>query len=361
MRVLGIETSCDETAAAVVDNGRSVLSNVIGAQTELHSPYGGVVPEIASRAHVEALPGIIDRAINDASTPWRSIDAVAVTCGPGLASSLLVGISAAKALAFSLGKRLIAVNHLEAHIHSVFLNGEKENSPPAFPFVALVVSGGHTALVMVKSAGKYSLLGQTVDDAAGEAFDKGASLLGLGYPGGPAIEAQSRGGDPAFVRFPRAKHKTYGQRIPQLNTDLCFSFSGVKTSLMYYLKKNEPKTVSEIKSVAASYQEAIVDALAGPSLKAARQCGRLVVAGGVSINSRLRGKIAEAAPKQGVQVFWAERGYCTDNAAMVAGLAGEGGGSKETAGGDPDVFPNLGIGTPRQAHTARLTNTLPAR
>lgn len=344
MNVLGIETSCDETSAAVVSNGRQVLSNVIFSQAELHGPYGGVVPEIASRSHLETLPGVIDKAVSQSGLKWSDLDAVAVTYGPGLASSLLVGISGAKGLALRLNKPLCAINHLEAHIYSVFLGSDAPRVEDVCPFIALLVSGGHTCLVRVEGIGKYELLGRTVDDAAGEAFDKGANLLGLGYPGGPVIDKMSRGGKVDYVRFPRGRQRKGKNHLGGLNADLCFSFSGLKTALLYYLRDHGPvDTGPELGSIAASYQEAIVDALVERCEKAVQDEAYVSLVGGVSLNSRLRQKLLEFGASNGIKVLLADPGYCADNAAMVAGLAGA---EQGIWGGEAmmlDACPNLAI------------------
>ena len=345
MNVLGIETSCDETSAAVVRDGREVFSNVVFSQVELHGPYGGVVPEIASRSHVESLPGVIGKALKCSALNWGAVDAIAVTYGPGLTSSLLVGIAAAKALALSLNKPLCAVNHLEAHIYSIFL---RDGAPPVeeiCPFVALVVSGGHTCIVRVEGLGRYKLLGQTVDDAAGEAFDKGANLLGLGYPGGPAIEKKSRGGGVDFVHFPRGRQRKKHGRLGGLDPDLCFSFSGLKTALLYYLKDHPLSgDDKELSSIAASYQEAVIDALVQRCRRAMHDELCLAGVGGVVSNSRLRSKLSELATALNIRIILAEQRYCMDNAAMVAGLAGTGMGVRGDEAMAIDAEPNLSIG-----------------
>ena len=342
MRILGIETSCDETAAAVVQDGREVLSNIVFTQVALHAPYGGVVPEIASRNHVEALPRVLEEAVRRAGVGWDGVDAVAVTYGPGLASSLLVGLSAAKALSLRLSRPLWAVDHIEAHIYSIFLGGNAPRAEEVCPFIALVVSGGHTGLVRVEAVGRYALLGQTMDDAAGEAFDKGANLLGLGYPGGPAIDKAARGGKTDFVRFPRGRQRSDNVRLGGLNADLCFSFSGLKTALLYYLKEYPLSPArAEVESLAASYQEAIVDALVERCAPAVEGMSCLAVVGGVSLNSRLRAKLKEFAESRGIRFVAAEPKYCADNAAMVAGLAGAGQGITGAAAMAIDADPNL--------------------
>lgn len=342
MNVLGIETSCDETSAAVVRDGREVLSSIVSSQVALHAPYGGVVPEIASRNHVENLPGVMKEAMHQAGLAWEGVDAVAVTYGPGLASSLLIGISAGKALSLRLNRPLWAINHIEAHIYSIFLGEKAPRVEEICPFLALVVSGGHTCLIRVEALGRYGLLGQTIDDAAGEAFDKGANLLGLGYPGGPAIDKVSRSGKTDFVKFPRGRQKSDIFRFSGLDPDLCFSFSGLKTSLLYYLK-NHPLSAErqEVASLAASYQEAIVDALLEKCASAVKGMACIAAVGGVSLNSRLRARLQEFAESRRIRFVLAEPKYCADNAAMVAGLAGAGRGLTGPAALSIDADPNL--------------------
>ncbi len=306
MLVLGIESSCDETASAVVQDGSSLLSNVIASQIDVHSKYGGVVPEIASRKHMEAIVPVILQALSDAGVSLDDIEGIAVTRGPGLVGSLLIGVSVAKSMAFAKNIPFVGVNHLEGHVASVFLNDEK----PAFPFVALVVSGGHTNVYFVKDFQNFNLLGQTRDDAAGEAFDKAAKLLNIGYPGGLVIDRLSRGGNAEFIRFPRA-----------MKDSMDFSFSGLKTSLLTYIKKRKlPITKDEIPDVVASYQEAIVDVLVDKTLRAALRCStsRVVVTGGVAANSRLRERFCEEAKVKGIEIFIPPPILCTDNAAMIA-------------------------------------------
>jgi N6-L-threonylcarbamoyladenine synthase len=350
VNVLGIETSCDDTAAAIVRDGRHILSSVVSSQTALHRPYGGVVPEIASRSHVEALPSTIESAVRESGLDWSGIDAIAVTYGPGLATSLLVGFSTAKGLAMRLAKPLIAVNHLEAHLYSVFLGTNAPEIEKASPFLALIVSGGHTCLIQVEGLGQYKLLGQTIDDAAGEAFDKGANLLGLGYPGGPAIDKAARGGDPCFEQFPRGVQRRDKSRIGGLDPDLCFSFSGVKTALLYYLRKHPVAIGSpDFASVAASYQEAIVDSLVSRCSRAAGNGDSIVAGGGVALNSRLRAKLADLAADKNLRLLLAEPKLCADNAAMVAGLAGKGRGitGPEAMSLDVDSSLEIGLLTPQ--------------
>lgn len=356
MNVLGIETSCDETSAAVVADGRVVLSNVVFSQVAQHRPYGGVVPEIASRSHVEVLPGILEEAVRQAGIPWSGVDAVAVTAGPGLASSLLVGLSAAKALAWRLGRPLLGVNHIEAHLYSLFLPaggpgaGAGASGPDAAaPFVVLMVSGGHTCLVRMAGVGRYELMGQTLDDAAGEALDKGANLMKLGYPGGPAIEKAALGGRRHHVRFPRGLARgTPEETTGGLDRSLCFSFSGVKTSLLYYLKKH-PHALENggLKDVAASYQESIFDGLLAPLERALMREGASAFGcvGGVARNRRLREKLEDLSRTSGARLLLAAPDYCTDNAAMVAALAGSGRGLVRTDPDALDVQPDWAIGS----------------
>jgi N6-L-threonylcarbamoyladenine synthase len=306
MLVLGIESSCDETAAAVVKDGRAMLSNVISSQVKVHARYGGVVPEIASRKHVEAIVPVIMQALEDASVSLDEIDVIAATKGPGLVGSLLIGLSTAKAIAFGRGLPLVGVNHLEGHIAAIFLTA----NPPAFPFVALAVSGGHTALYFVRNYNDFTLIGQTRDDAAGEAFDKAANLLGLGYPGGVAIDRVAKTGNPLAYNFPRA-----------MRDSLDFSFSGLKTALLTRIKaRSGPVTPEEIPDFAASYQEAVCDALTEKTIRAATRLAatRVVVCGGVAANSRLREKMHRVAADAGIEVFIPPPVLCTDNAAMIA-------------------------------------------
>jgi tRNA N6-adenosine threonylcarbamoyltransferase len=303
--VLGIETSCDETAAALVMGGNDVISSVVSSQIEIHADFGGVVPEIASRAHLEALNPVIARAIVEAGVDDRRIDAVACTYGPGLIGALLIGVSAAKALALVWDKPFVAVNHLEAHLYSAFL----EDPSLEFPLVVLLVSGGHTMLVEMQDHGRYRMLGQTIDDAAGEAFDKVARFLELGYPGGPAIDAAALNGDPDYVRFPRA--------MSDDPDNLDFSFSGLKTAVVNYVRKH-PDVASA--DVAASFQSAVVDVLVTKARRAAQRIGAkgIVLGGGVAANSLLREELLGACAKDGVRGFLPSRSMCTDNAAMIA-------------------------------------------
>jgi len=301
--ILGIETSCDETAAALVAGATNVLSSVVSSQVELHAQYGGVVPEIASRAHNQLIIPVTARAMVEAGIDERNITAVAATTGPGLIGALLVGVSAAKALALTWGVPFVAVNHLEAHLYAAFL----EEPELEFPLVVLLVSGGHTMLISMEDHGRYRLLGQTLDDAAGEAFDKVARFLGLGYPGGPAIDRVAMQGDPQAINFPRA----------MLNDGLDFSFSGLKTSVINHVRKNPSVSTPD---VAASFQAAVVDVLVTKARRAARDVGAtaLALGGGVAANSLLREQFLTACTEDGIGGFLPSRSMCTDNAAMIA-------------------------------------------
>ena len=301
--ILGIETSCDETAVAVVRDGREILSSVVSSQVDLHARFGGVVPEIASRAHVELLTPVLAEALVEAGVDERSIDAVAATVGPGLIGALLVGVSAAKALALVWNVPFVGVNHLEAHLIASFL----EEPELDLPVVVILVSGGHTMLVEVQAIGQYKLLGQTIDDAAGEAFDKVARFLGLGYPGGPAIDREAMKGNAEAIAFPRA----------MLDEGLDFSFSGLKTSVINHVRKNPDVATPD---VCASFQEAVVDVLLTKARRAARQVGAkgMALAGGVAANSLLRERFLDACTEDGLHGFLPSRAMCTDNAAMIA-------------------------------------------
>ena len=307
MKVLGIETSCDETAVAVVQD-RVVLSNVISSQTDLHARFGGVVPEVASRAHVEALNPLLAEALERAGCRFADVEAVAVTVGPGLVGALLVGMAGAKAVALATGADLIGVNHLEGHIYANFL----EHGAPEPPYVCLVVSGGHTMLVHMPAEHHYEVLGQTVDDAAGEAFDKIARFMGLGFPGGPALDALAREGNPDAVRFPRAMLDS---------GDYGFSLSGLKTSVLRYVKaEREAGRTVDPADLAASFQEAIVDVQVSKTIRAAREKGvaTVLLGGGVVANSRLRERIQAEGEQAGLRVLFPSMPLCTDNAAMIA-------------------------------------------
>jgi N6-L-threonylcarbamoyladenine synthase len=345
MKILGIETSCDETAAAVVEDGRSVLSNAIYSQIAKHRPYGGVVPEIASRNHVAKLPGIIGEALETAGESYQSIDAIAVTYGPGLASSLLVGYAAAKTLARRLEKPLVGVNHHEGHLHSVFMREDGPADAEAFPLLGLMVSGGDSSLVLMQEPGRFEVLGSTIDDAAGEALDKAAAILNLGYPGGPVIQKTAEGGNPDAVRFPRGLDSIdRGKWIYPYDRNLCFSFSGLKTSLLTHVKNlgHEPAG-NELRDICASYQEAVTDALA---LRVERALDRYPVksfacAGGVSLNRVLRTRLADLSARCGIPLWLSPPSLCTDNAAMIAGVAYEKIRLDATGGEPADVNPNL--------------------
>ena len=355
MTVLGIESSCDETAAAVVRNGTEVLSSVIYSQVPLHQPYGGVVPEIASRSHIEKIRGIVEQAAREAfpgdPDPWSHIDAIAGTYGPGLAASLLVGWSAAKGLAMALNKPLLPVNHMHAHLHSVRLGKPELTDDDIFPQLGLAVSGGHTCYINVPKANTWTLMGQTIDDAAGEAFDKAAKCLGLGYPGGPKIDKLARTvteEEHRAIRFPQGHVAADHPLAPGLIPELCVSFSGLKTSLLTYVQKHPPKEEHDIAVICASYQEAIVDALvrrADAALKMNRgKYKSIALGGGVSLNGRLRAAMQKLAEKRHVRLLTADACYCGDNAAMIAGVASLGGYTHAEAPLALDIDPSLPIG-----------------
>lgn len=314
MRILAIETSCDETSVAVVEDGRKVLSNVIASQIALHAQTGGVVPEVAAREHISAMMPVLKQALAEAGMTWDQIDAIAVTKEPGLVGSLVVGRMTAAALAFSMDKPLIEVNHIHGHMYANWLGDGKE---PEFPIVILTVSGGHNELVLMRGHGDFEILAETLDDSAGEAFDKVARLLGLGYPGGPAIEERAKAGNPEAVEFPIALRKEKN-----------FSFSGLKTSVFYYLKENEARLGDElfVNDVAASFQEAVVQALVEKLMQAVKKWmpKEVHLSGGVSANRYMRGRIEEELSKMaGAPLFRfpQKMEYCTDNAAMI-GAAG---------------------------------------
>ena len=304
-RILGIETSCDETAAAVVEDGRFVHSSVVSSQVDLHARFGGVVPEVASRAHVELINVVIAEALVEAGADLRELDAVAACHGPGLAGALLVGVSAAKGLALAADLPYVGVNHLEAHLYAAWLE-EPDLEPP---IAVLIVSGGHTMVVVMEGHGRYRVTGQTVDDAAGEAFDKVARHLGLGYPGGPEIDRLAAAGDPAAIRFPRA-----------MPGEADFSFAGIKTAVVNHLRRHPD---ADLADVAASFQEAVVDQLVTKLLGAADAAAvpTLALGGGVAANSRLRARVAEVAAETGRSVFLPPLALCTDNGAMIAATA----------------------------------------
>ena len=304
--VLAIETSCDETAASVVMGGNDVLSSIVSSQIDVHARFGGVVPEVASRAHMEALIPVVNSAVEEAGILPQRIDAVAATAGPGLIGALLVGVSAAKALSLVWDKPFIGINHLEAHLYAGLL----DDPTLQFPLVVLLVSGGHTMIIEMRGHGDYTILGRTIDDAAGEAYDKVARYLTLGYPGGPIIDQIAADGNPTAVDFPRA----------MMHDGLDVSFSGLKTSVINYVRKNP--TVSNT-DIAASFQAAVVDVLCAKTIKAAQQVGAkgIVLGGGVSANSALRAQMTERGNAAGFRVALPSRAMCTDNAAMIAAAA----------------------------------------
>ncbi|MGH2540647.1 MAG: tRNA (adenosine(37)-N6)-threonylcarbamoyltransferase complex transferase subunit TsaD [Actinomycetota bacterium] len=308
MITLGIETSCDETAVAVVEDGFVLRSNLIASQVHLHERFGGVVPEVAARAHVEALNPLLEEGLTEAGVGFGEIDAVAVTVGPGLVGALLVGMAGAKAISLATGADLVGVNHLEGHYWANFL----EHGPPQPPYVALIVSGGHTMLVHVPEMLHHVVLGQTLDDAAGEAFDKVARLLGLGFPGGPALDAMARQGDPQAIRFPRAMEDS---------GDYDFSMSGLKTAVLRYVKAAQAAGQDlHLPDLAASFQEAIVDVQVTKTIAAAEDVGvpTVLMGGGVVANTRLRERLAQAGERAGIRVLFPSMALCTDNAAMIA-------------------------------------------
>jgi N6-L-threonylcarbamoyladenine synthase len=304
MLILGIDTSCDDTAAAVVEEGHRIASNIVSNQNEIHKKYGGIVPELASRRHIELILPVVDEAMRKAGVSFHDIDAIAVTHGPGLIGSLLVGVCFAKSLAAVQNIPMIAVNHLEGHIYSIFLENDVE-----YPFLALIVSGGHTSLYIVESFGKYKEIARTRDDAAGEAYDKVAKLLDLGYPGGPVIDEMASGGNPDAIRFPRANLKD--------KDSMDFSFSGLKTAVLNYTRKYPEADRNDI---AASFQAAVVDVLIDRTLDVAsiHKLKRIVLSGGVSANSALRDQMQKKASAKHIDVYLPSTGLCTDNAAMIA-------------------------------------------
>ncbi len=332
--ILAIESSCDETAASVVKNGREVLSNIISSQIDIHAVYGGVVPEIASRKHIERINQVIEEALREAKVTLNDITAIAVTYGPGLVGALLVGVSAAKAISFATGKPLVGVHHIEGHISANFIEN-KELEPP---FACLVVSGGHTHLVSVKDYGVYEILGRTRDDAAGEAFDKVARALGLGYPGGPKIDRLSREGNPEAVQFPRAK-------VGDSQYD--FSFSGLKSAVLNYLNSCEMKGMEINRAdVAASFQRAVIDVLVEHALTAVDEYGfdKFAIAGGVASNSSLRSAFERECAQRKLAFYHPSPVFCTDNAAMI-GAAGYYEYIRGTRSGyDLNAVPNLKLG-----------------
>lgn len=334
INILAIESSCDETAAAVVRNGREVLSNVIYSQIDLHTLYGGVVPEIASRKHIDKINQVVEKAIADSGMELKDMDAIAVTYGPGLVGPLLVGVSFAKALAYGANLPIIGVHHIEGHICANYI-ANKELEPP---FMCLIVSGGHTHLVKVADYGKYEILGQTEDDAAGEAFDKVARAIGLGYPGGPKIDKVSKSGNPEAIKFPRAKVG---------GSEYDFSFSGLKSAVLNYLNTasmNNETIVTE--DVAASFQQAVIDVLVGHSMEALSQYGfkKFAIAGGVASNSGLREAFENACKEREIEFFLPPPILCTDNAAMIGSAAYFEYISGVRHGLDLNAVPNLKLG-----------------
>ena len=332
--ILAIESSCDETAAAVVKNGRQVLSNVISSQIALHTLYGGVVPEIASRKHIEKINQVVEAALEEAHMVLEEMTAVAVTYGPGLVGALLVGVAEAKAIAYGAGKPLVGVHHIEGHVSANFI--EHPDLEP--PFVCLIVSGGHTHLVVVKDYGEFEILGRTRDDAAGEAFDKVARAVGLGYPGGPKVDKTAREGNPEAIRFPRAKVE---------GAPYDFSFSGLKSAVLNYM--NHAKMTGEeicVPDLAASFQAAVVDVLVSHTVDAAKKLGyrKVAMAGGVASNSALRAGMRRACKRAGIELYYPSPVLCTDNGAMI-GAAGYYEYMKGARSGwDLNAVPNLRLG-----------------
>lgn len=332
MLTLGIETSCDETSVAVMKDGREILSNTISSQIDIHKRFGGVVPEVASRKHLESINKIIDLSLKEAGVTFKDIDNIGVTYGPGLVGALLVGVSAAKALAFGLKIPLIPVNHIEGHIFANFIE-HKDLEPP---FTCLVVSGGHTHLVYVKDYGEYDLLGRTIDDAAGEAFDKVARTMGLSYPGGPMIDKLAKQGNKTAIAFPRA----------YLDNSYDFSFSGLKSSVLNYINNQKQKEIEiDIPDVAASFQQAVVDVLVDKTIAACKEKGTdtIAIAGGVASNEGLREALTERCEKEGIKLRFPSKVLCTDNAAMIGCVAYYNFKRGKIAGLDLNAIPNDNI------------------
>lgn len=334
IKILAIESSCDETAASVVRNGREVLSNVISSQIDIHTLYGGVVPEIASRKHMERINQVVEEALSTAETTLQEVDAIAVTYGPGLVGALLVGVAHAKALSFGAKKPLIGIHHIEGHICANYIENKKLEPP----FICLVVSGGHTHLVYVKGYGRYEIIGKTRDDAAGEAFDKVARVIGLGYPGGPKIEKKAKEGNSEAIRFPRAKIA---------GGEYDFSFSGLKSAVLNYVNnckmKNEAFSEADI---AASFQKAVIDVLVEHAIHAVLEHGetKLAIAGGVASNLTLREGMKDACDKNGIEFFYPSGIFCTDNAAMIGAAAFYEFQKGTRSGLDLNAVPNLKLG-----------------
>ncbi len=332
--ILAIESSCDETAAAVVKNGRTVCSNVISSQIETHTVYGGVVPEIASREHIKAVNYVIERALAEAGERLEDMTAIAVTYGPGLVGALLVGVAEAKAIAYAAGKPLVGVHHIEGHVAANFI----ENPDLEPPFVCLIVSGGHTHLVIVRDYGEFEIIGRTRDDAAGEAFDKVARAIGLGYPGGPKIDRAAREGNPEAIVFPRGRVE---------GSPYDFSFSGLKSAVLNYL--NHAQMTGETictADVAASFQKSVVDSLVSRAVAAAQEYGfdKLAIAGGVAANTALRAAMEKACKKSGIRFYYPSPIFCTDNAAMIGSAAYYEYMKGNLAGWDLNAVPNLKLG-----------------
>ena len=332
--ILAIESSCDETAASVVKNGREVLSNVISSQIDLHTLYGGVVPEIASRKHIEKINQVIESALTEANVSLKDITAIAVTYGPGLVGALLVGVAEAKALAYAAKKPLVGVHHIEGHVSANFI----ENPDLEPPFVCLIVSGGHTHLVIVKDYGEFEIIGHTRDDAAGEAFDKVARAVGLGYPGGPKVDKAAKEGNPHAIEFPRAKVG---------DNPYDFSFSGLKSAVLNYI--NHARMTGEeinVPDLAASFQNAVVESLVSRAIMAAKEYGydKLAIAGGVASNSALREGMQAACEKEGIRFYHPSPIYCTDNAAMIGTAAYYEYKKGARSGWDLNAVPNLKLG-----------------
>lgn len=330
---LAIETSCDETSVAILRNGREVLANIISSQIEIHKQFGGVVPEVASRKHIESINPIIQEALDEAGMTFQDIDIVGVTRGPGLVGALLVGISSAKALAYGMKKPLVGVNHIQGHVCANFI--EHQDLEP--PFIGLIVSGGHSYLVHAKDYTDFELIGRTRDDAAGEAFDKVARAMGLDYPGGPLIDKLAKEGDPAAIDFPRVmlEKKSYD-----------FSFSGLKTAVLNYLNQKEQKNEAyKVEDVAASFQQAVIDVLVTKAIRLAKEkkLDKIVISGGVAANQGLRDLMEAEAKKEGIEIFYPSRVLCTDNAAMIASCAYYNYIKGNTSDFHLGVVPNLGL------------------
>ncbi|HIQ91772.1 MAG TPA: tRNA (adenosine(37)-N6)-threonylcarbamoyltransferase complex transferase subunit TsaD [Candidatus Copromonas avistercoris] len=332
--ILAIESSCDETAAAVVKNGREVLSNIISSQIALHTLYGGVVPEIASRKHIEKINQVIEAALAEAKMTLEDMTAVAVTYGPGLVGALLVGVAEAKAIAYGAKKPLVGVHHIEGHVSANFI--EHPDLEP--PFVCLIVSGGHTHLVIVRDYGEFEIIGRTMDDAAGEAFDKVARAVGLGYPGGPKVDRAAKEGNPHAIEFPRA-------RVGGSEYD--FSFSGMKSAVLNYINQAQMKGEAiSVPDLCASFQNAVVDVLVSRAVAAAKEFGydKLAIAGGVASNSALREGMRKACEREGLKLYYPSPIYCTDNAAMIGAAAYYEYINGARAGWDLNAVPNLKLG-----------------